>query len=90
MKMVKMLAVVAVVAVGIVGASMTMGEDAVPAVPTPPAVTSTNVCPKCGMTIGKCDCQKHGKGKHHKKDAACTNCTDKATCTNAVLNAVSK
>ena len=90
MKMVKMLAMVSVVAIGFVGASMTMGEDAAPAVPVTPAVTSTNVCTKCGMTIGKCDCQKHVKGKHHKKDAACTNCTDKATCTNAVLNAVSK
>ena len=77
MKIVKMLALVSVVAVGFVGASVTMGEDVTPVAPTLPAVTSTNVCSKCSVTMDKCVCKKHHK--RHKKDAAAsTNCTDKA------------
>ena len=84
MKIVKMLALVSVVAVGFVGASVTMGEDVMP------AVTCTNVCSKCSMTMDKCVCKKHHK--RHKKDAAArTNCTDQAICgTNCASNAADK
>ena len=86
-KTMKWLALVSVAAVGLVCASATKGGDATPAPGTTVAVTNTNVCPKCGMTMDKCTCGKHGK---HMKAQTCTNATDKATCTNATVNAVSK
>ena len=86
MKLGKMMAMVCVVAVGVVCASVTMGEDKAPAAPD---VTATNVCTKCGMVKSKCACRKH---KAHRKgqEATCTNLTDKVTCTNAAVQAISK